>query len=295
VPSRLFSFFSADKTSTRKGQLIKLAATLSMAIMAIGVKYAFEQGASLVETLLLRTSLALPWILLWVFATGKGLKALIPNSWRAQTSRALLGLTSVSLAFYTISLLPLAEATVILFLSPLFAALLAALLLKEKLHLKQIVAIFAGLLGVVIVAQPGGNSLPLYGVAVGLTGALFMGLVSVLLRTIAHKESAITTTFCLTITVSVAYGVLYPWFHTDISSQVFLVLAISAFFGFIGQMLMTLSFRYADVADLVAMDFTNIIWVGLLGYILWQVIPPVPTWIGAAIIVVGSFLVMRNK
>lgn len=263
--------------------------------MGVSAKYAFEAGANLVEVLLFRTSLSLPWILLWVLVTGQGLKALLPNSWIAQATRAGLGLISVSLGFYTIALLPVAEATVILFLSPVFASLFAVLILKEKLRLSKIIAVFAGLAGVVIMTQPGGNSLPIFGVLVGLTGALFMGLVSITLRTVAQKESAIATTFCLTIAVSTVFGALYPWFHTDVSNHVLLVLGASALFAFIGQMLMTLSFKYASVSNLAAIDFTNIIWISLLSYVVWQKLPSMSTGIGAAIIIAGSLLVVRSK
>lgn len=285
---------SSDRT-IRKGQLIKVIATLSLTIMGIGVKYAFEEGATLVEVLLFRTAFALPWILLWVMVSGQGLKALLPNSWLAQGTRSGLGLVSVSLAFYTIALLPLAEATVLLFLSPLFASLLAVVFLNEKLHLRQILAVLAGLVGVIVVAQPGGGHLPLFGVVIGLLGAVTMGLVSVTLRSVAQKESAIATTFCLTVSVCVVFGALYPWFHTDISNHVLLVLAVSGFFGLIGQLLMTQSFKYASVSDLAAIDFTNIVWVGLLSFVVWQILPPLSTWVGAAIILVGSFLIMRSK
>jgi len=217
--SQGYSVPSTDKATTRKGQLIKLVAILSMSIMGVGVKYAFEQGASLVETLLLRTSTALPWILLWVLVNGQGLKALLPKSWVAQGTRAGLGVMSITTAFYTMSLLPLAEATVILFLSPLFASFLAAFFLKEKLHLRQLIAVFASLLGVVIIAQPGGNTLPLYGVVVGLIGALVMALVAVTLRKVSKNELPIATTFCMTFTVTVVFGALYPWFHTDLSAN----------------------------------------------------------------------------
>lgn len=283
------------QSSVRKGQLIKLAGTFSMSVMAIGVKYAFEAGAHLVEVLLFRTSLSLPWILLWALLSRQGIRSVLPKHWSAQLTRVILGICSVSLAFTAIQLLPIAEASVLLFLSPLFGALFAILLLKEKAHIKQGAALIAGLTGVIVVAQPGGDSLPALGVLAGLGGAVSMGLVAVTLRGIAQKEAAIATTFCFAVACSTIFGIFYPWYSTGITSDVLLVLAVSAFFGSTGQFLLTLSYKYAPVSDLAALEFTNIVWAILLSFLVWQILPPFSTWIGATIIVAGSFLIMRAK
>ena len=68
--------------------------------------------------------------------------------------RGLLGATALLFYFYSIVHLPLGEATLIQYTNPVFATVLAAVILRESLRGREIVCLVASLLGVVFVAHP---------------------------------------------------------------------------------------------------------------------------------------------
>lgn len=91
--------------------------------------------------------------------------------------RGLLGFAGLVFFFYAVTTLPLAEVTVIHYLNPLFTAVLAALVLKERMSPLLALALLTGLAGVAMVARPSflfgtGSSLPPLGVASALAGSL---------------------------------------------------------------------------------------------------------------------------
>lgn len=91
--------------------------------------------------------------------------------------RGLFGFGGLVFFFYGLTALPLAEATVIHYLNPLFTAVLAALVLKERMSPLLALSLLLGLAGVLLVARPSflfgeGSALPPLGVASALAGSL---------------------------------------------------------------------------------------------------------------------------
>jgi len=82
--------------------------------------------------------------------------------------RSSLGLLSMGLTFQALILLPLADATAINFTAPIFATILSFLILKEHVGLHRWAAVLFGFAGVLVVARPGGSSLPALGVIIAL-------------------------------------------------------------------------------------------------------------------------------
>lgn len=266
-----------------------------LAVMGVLAKICFEQGAGLFEVLFYRSFFAIPIIAFWVFLSGRTPAALIPKHRKAQIVRIIVSLISITLCYAAIDLLPLAEATTILFTAPIFAALSAAVLLHEKIGFKHLIGIVAGIIGVVIISRPGSGSLSLIGIGVGVAGAMALGMVATMLRILASRDSPTATTFLFCVVSAAVFGLCYLFSEPDFDSRIIVLMAACSVFGTIGQLLNVYSFKFGSVPDLVSVDFTQIIWTILLSYLVWSIIPHQATWIGAAIIVLGSVLVIRAK
>jgi drug/metabolite transporter (DMT)-like permease len=128
--------------------------------------------------------------------------------------RGLFGFTALACYYWTLTRLPLAEATTIHHMAPLFTAIGAWLLLGETAGIAAIAAILLGLCGVGLVAQPsglpglGGGALDPVAVGVALAGALASGAAYVTVRTLSRQEDPLVIVFYFPL---VALPLAIPW------------------------------------------------------------------------------------
>src|SRR6218665_232996 len=143
---------------------LRVGAATSFAFMAAAIKLGADHGGSLPELAFYRFAFGLPPLLVWIALTGSF------NAWRTQRPlahlwRGTLGLSTMVVAFTAVTLLPLAEATTLSFIAPLFSVALSALFLSEQVGRHRWAAVALGLLGVAVVMQPGGARLDTLGLA----------------------------------------------------------------------------------------------------------------------------------
>ena len=289
----------APSPPTRTDQVLlglglRLLATALLATMTALVKYAETRGAALVETMFFRQAFAVPIVVAWI-AAGPGLRTIATRRIGAHTWRTVVGLTGMVFTFGTVLLLPLAEATTLQFTVPIFATILGALVLKEPTGWHRWGAVLAGFIGVIIVAQPGSGHFPLIGAVVGLTSALMVAIVSILLRQIGRTESASTTVFWFSLLSVPPLGLAYLFNFQPHDPLTFLLLIGIGLVGGLGQLALTASVRFAPVSAVVPMDYSSLVWGVLYGWLLFGALPGATTWIGAPIIIgSGLYIVYRE-
>ena len=273
---------------------LRIAGATCFAFMAAMIKLGYEAGVRTVELVFYRFAFGLPPLLLWI-AWNRDFGA-----WRtarpfAHLSRAALGLTTMVLAFSALGYLPLAEATTISFAAPLFAVALSALLLGEAVGRHRWSAVAMGLVGVGIVMQPGGGSLPPVGLAIAIGAALGVACVNIAIRQIGRTESPQTSVLWFTGTAAMVVGTVMPFYGQAHDARTWAVLVALGTFGGMGQLFLTASLRFAPVPVIAPFDYTQLIWAVLLGWLIWQTPVPVSTWAGAAVIVAsGLYTVYRE-
>ena len=276
------------------GIACRMGATVSFATMAAMIKLGHEAGINLPELVFYRFALGLPPLLAWMAVTGNF------GAWRtrrplAHLARGGIGLTTMILAFSALAFLPLAEATTIGFAAPLFSVMLSALILREPVGRHRWSAVGLGFLGVIIVMQPSGSDLPPVGLALALAGALGVAAVTITIRQIGRTESTPTTVLWFTSLSMIASGLLLPFYGESHDSREWLVLAGLGLSGGIGQLFLTSSLRFAPVSVVAPFDYAQLIWVVLLGWLLWSTQPPATTWAGGAVIVAsGLYTIYRE-
>lgn len=273
---------------------LRLVAALALTLMFTLVKLADARGVSLFESLFYRQALALPLVLGWV-AAGPGFASVKTRRPSAHLWRGVLGMAGMTLNFSTFLLLPLAEATVLLFTVPIFATILSATVLKEQVGLHRWAAVLIGFAGVLVVVQPGGDALPATGVAVGLTAALVVSGVSITLRQIGRTESASTTVFWFTVGSTIGLGLLMPVFGQMHDPATFLLLLALGLLGGLAQFALTASLRLAPISVVLPMDYSNLIWSAVIGWLVFATLPSDNLWLGAPLIIAsGLYIVYRE-
>ena len=273
---------------------LRLGAATSFAFMAAMIKLGDQAGISIPEMAFYRFLFGLPPLLVWIGWRREF------GAWRtrrplAHLARGALGLGTMVLAFTGLTYLPLAEATTISFVAPLFSVMLSALLLRERVGRYRWSAVALGFIGVMIVMRPGGGNLPAIGLALALAAALGVGFVTITIRQIGRTESTPTIVLWFTIFSVLAVGTLMPVYGRGHDAHGWTILVALGLSGGVGQLFLTSSLRFAPVPVVVPFDYTQLFWAVLLGWAFWNTHPAATTWLGAAVIVgSGLFTVYRE-
>ncbi len=274
---------------------LRLGSIAALSTMAMFVKLSSEAGIQLVEILFWRQALGIPMILAWLVARRRLdlVKTARPG---AQAVRGIYGLVGMVCNFGALSLLPLAEASTLTFTAPIWAVVLSMLLLREPVGVWRWSAVLLGFAGVLIIAQPGGGELPLFGAAVGLGGAFMIALISIQIADLNRTEQPITIVFWF---ASITSAVLLPpvlSLGRAHDAHEWLLLLAMGVSGSIGQLLLTASLRFGKIASVIVMDYSALIWATLYGWLVWQVLPPATTWLGAPLIIgAGAVIGWRER
>jgi drug/metabolite transporter (DMT)-like permease len=262
--------------------LCRIGSGFSFATMGALLKLASEQGLNAPELVFYRSLFSLPVILFWVLKR-ETLASLKPNRALAHVWRSALGLLSMGLTFQALILLPLADATAINFTAPIFATILSFLILKEHVGVHRWSAVFIGFIGVLIVARPGGSSLPLLGVIIALAAAIGQAGVTTTLRHLQRSENLSAIVFWFAVSGIVVGGLVLPFFGAWHSAYAMVLALAGGLAGGLGQLLMTASLR-APVSVVTPFDYLQIVAATVYGWMLFSDVPSTHTVIGAVLI-----------
>ncbi|MEO6551909.1 MAG: DMT family transporter [Croceibacterium sp.] len=271
--------------------LIRLGAIAALATMSALIKLASARGIHLLEIMFWRQFVTLPILLTWLLATTGGVGALRTGRPGTHFLRGLYGTIGMLLNFGAVILLPLAEATTLNFTSPIWATILAMVLLKDHVGVWRWSAIVLGFLGVLVIAQPGAGHFPLYGALVGLGGAFMVALISIQIADLNKTDRPLTIVFYFAAFSTPITALALPFVAHAHDAQGWWLLLGIGIAGSIGQLLLTAALRFGSVASVIVMDYSALFWATLYGWLLFAVLPPPSTWLGVPL-VVGAGLVI---
>lgn len=269
---------------------LRLVATVLFSIMLMLVKLSGEHGIALPEALFWRQLLPALAIFGWLAARGQIGRLKTRRPW-VHARRALIGGTGMFLTLGVVQLLPLAEATVLGFTTPMFAVILSAIVLKEKVGVWRWTAVFLGLAGVLIIAGPDTGNLPPFGVAVGIGAAFMVALVTIQVRDLGRTEEPLTVVFYFSAMSAPLLGLFL--FRTGASHDPagWLMLGGIGLAGLFAQLTMTASLRYGSVSSVIVVDYVQLAWATFWGWLIFHHLPPASTWLGAPVIISASLLI----
>lgn len=274
--------------------VLRLCAAFVLATLVMLVKYTAESGVHFGEILFWRASLTVPILGFWLAAQGQ-LARLRTRRMPAHLRRAVLGMIGMALTFGAPLLLPLAESTTLGFTTPIFAVILSALLLSEKVGPWRWGAVMAGFLGILVIAQPGQSHMAPLGILVGLSGAFMVALISIQLRDLGQTDEPIAIVFWFSVFSTLVFALGLPFVSAVHSPFQWLLLIAIGVLGCIAQLLLTASLRFGQVATVVVMDYSALVWATLYGWLIWDRLPPASTWLGAPLVIgAGALIAWRE-
>jgi drug/metabolite transporter (DMT)-like permease len=246
-------------------------------------------------------SIEIAWIRFLVFALIMS-PAMVPGSplyaLRSQRPglQAMRGVALLGSSLFFISglrFLPIAEASATGFVAPLFVTALSIVFLGETVGVRRWLATAVGLIGVLIILRPGTGAFH-PAAFFPIVSALAWACTLIMTRMMSGRDHAITTmTYSSIVGVCILSALVplvwvAPSWH-DILFGVFIGLASTA-----GQWIVVLAFRYADASVLAPFSYTQLLWVSILGFVIFGEVPDVWTVTGA-VFIVGSGLYTAHR
>ena len=269
---------------------LRLLAMVMLSTMFMLIKYAGQHGVSMPELLFWRQAMSIPLIFAWLVASGS-LGVLRTRRMASHAGRAATGTLGLMCNIAAATLLPLPVQTTLGFTTPLFAVLITALILRGKIGPWRWAAVVLGFVGVLIVTSPGSEPIPPLGLAIGLGAGVVVATVSFQIRDLARTEAPISCVFWFAVYGSAFAALLMPLYARPHTNEAWLILFGVGLSGTLAQFLITVSLRFGQVATVVIMDYTALIWATLYGWLIWDDLPPHRIWLGAPLII-GAGLVI---
>jgi drug/metabolite transporter (DMT)-like permease len=272
-------------------------AVMCIGILCLGVNDALAKWLTSsyppIQIIFVRNLLALPMITAIVLWIG-GTRAVRTRHLAIHAFRGLLMVGGAYSFFRGLEVLPLAEATSLIFAAPIFITALSVPLLREAVGWRRWAAVIVGFLGVLVIVRPGAAAFQVESLFVVGT-AMFYALGMISARWIGRGEEVWTMMFYIVLFPLLFSALMVPfvWQPPDVTHlPLFLGLAVV---GTLGMTLITQAFRLAPAAVVAPFEYTARIWASVLGWRVWGDIPGLWIYVGAAgIIASGIYIVIRE-
>ena len=208
--------------------------------------------------------------------------------------RCLFGIIALLSIFTALRNLPLATVVSISFAAPIFTTLLSIFFLSEKVGIYRWLAVLIGFVGIIIIAQPGLNSLNLYYVY-PLIFCLGMAYVAISIRQLSKTEPVwlISLYFSITITIVSLFTIPFGWILPSLND--FLILSLLGIFGGLANLWLSQSFKYSEVTLVTPLKYLTLVFAIFFGFIIWDEIPSVKTLFGALLVIISSLIIFRRE
>ncbi|MFJ5444922.1 DMT family transporter [Methylobacillus methanolivorans] len=266
----IFLFAGSDALS-------KYLAGFYAVVMVIWVRYVIHSGLML--------SVLLPRHGLSIFKTCRpGLQLL----------RGLCMVGTNMLFISALRYIPLAEGTAIIYLTPLIVTVLSGPLLGERVRPLQWFAVSLGFIGVLVILRPGGVLFtPVSLLAVG--AAFSFSFYQLITRKLNATDSSATTNLLSGLVGSAALTFVAPFFWQTPSAFHALLLLGLGISALLSHLLMTEAYHHANPATLAPFTYGQLIFAGLIGYIMFGHIPDLYGFLGIAIICASGILTLSQR
>ena len=228
----------------------------------------------------------------WLVRNGVG--AMGTRRFGTHAVRACTNMVSLMAFFTALSLIQLADAAALLLSVPLFVCFGAIVFMGERVGPTRWIAVAVGCAGALLIIRPGFGVVGLGNVLL-LVAAIFAASTRLLAKSLSRTESP--TTIVAYVTLLMMPVTLIPaafvWTWPSLE-QIPWLIAIGAF-GSFGQLATVKAYSLVDVSFAEPMVFTRLIWAAAIGYFAFSEIPGMWVWIGGAVIVVATTILVRRR
>ena len=214
------------------------------------------------------------------------------NNVKLQVLRSFFSIIESGCFVLAFRYLSLADVHSVGSLTPVIIVTLSAFILKEKVSPKTWIAIFIGFVGVLIILRPGLSIFDIKSL-LPLMAAFFLGLYQVVTRKVSENDSTETSLFYTSLIGFIVMSILaFVYWQPLTLNSYFLFTGIGIFFS-MGIYFQIIALSKARASIIQPFHYTLIFWAIILGYLVYDDLPNIPTIVGAIIIAASGIYVLR--
>jgi len=210
-------------------------------------------------------------------------------------ARGMVGAFALMFVYYAVTTLPLAEATVLQYLHPVFTAILALFFLKEIIQRSTIACIAISLLGLFVIIQPNlqvgaGVQYPWLSIGAGVLGALGSAVAYIVIKKLTKTDDSSVIIFYFPM---IAFPISMIMLGSDFvvpSLAATGLLILVGIFTQIGQVGLTKALNSADASKATGYAYVQVLFSVLIGWAYFSEVPALTTIIGGTLILVGALV-----
>ena len=258
------------------GARYMLGSALAFALMGACVKFAGARGIPVLEIIAARALISL--VLSYGDVRRKGIPALGTHR-LLLFSRGLVGFIALTGVYYALVHLPIAEASVLQYLHPMFTALIALLWLKERPTTATLACIAISFAGLVIMVRPAflfggaGAEYDSLAVAIAIAGAFGSGLAYTIVRRLSAVEDPSVIVFYFPLVTLPATLVLLGDDFVMPGGWTWVALLLVGLFTHLGQVTLTLAMREDTAARASSFSYSQVLFAAVIGMVFFDEMP----------------------
>ena len=208
--------------------------------------------------------------------------------------RCLVGLIAMVAIFIALRNLPLATVVSISFAAPIFTTIFSIFLLSEKVGIYRWLAVVIGFLGILIITEPGFESLNIYYIF-PIIFCIGLSYVAIAIRKLSSTEPVwlISLNFSIAITIAGLCSLPYGWKIPSFFD--FFVLSLVGFFGGVANLWLSQSYKFSEVSLVTPLKYLGLIFAIFFGYLIWGEIPSLKSLFGGLLVILSSIIIFRRE
>jgi len=280
------------------GIFLRIGATFFFTLMVILIKFLAE-AVPVGQVVFFRSAVALvPLVLflMWTKDFPSGLRSKRPMG---HVMRCLMGCAAMFASFASLKYLPLAHASILGYLAPMLAVVLARFILGENVSPIRWFAVVLSFLGMLVLVLPKATGATvdqsyMIGLALALVMAVFTAGAKIQIRSLALTENAGAIAFYFALTCALA-GLLTAglgWVQPN--PMQWLLLIGSGLTGGIAHIMMTLALQKSEVSKLAPFEYLSLIFAVIADYTLFNVVPGL-AFVGATALILAAMWLVTFK
>ncbi len=208
--------------------------------------------------------------------------------------RCIAGLVALVSIFIALRNLPLATVVSLTFAAPIFTTIFSIFLLNEKVGLYRWLAVLVGFIGVIIISEPGFNTLNYYYVY-PIIFCLGLSYVAIAIRKLSSTEPVwlISFFFSFSIMLLSLLSFYQKWILPSLLDL--LLLSLIGILGGLANLWLSQSYKLSEVSLVTPLKYLALVFAIIFGYFIWNEIPTIKTLLGAGLVILSSFIIFRRE
>ena len=208
--------------------------------------------------------------------------------------RCSSGLIALIAIFIALRNLPLATVVSITFAAPIFTTIFSIFMLNEKVGFYRWLAVIVGFVGIVIISEPGFSSLNFYYIY-PIIFCLGLSYVAIAIRKLSSTEPVWLISFFFSFSIMIlSFFSFYQNWILPSFIDLFL-LAMIGILGGLANLWLSQSYKFSEVSLVTPLKYLALIFAIIFGYFIWDEIPTLKTLLGAALVILSSFIIFRRE